>query len=124
MMLNTTRAAWEALGGRPGVFERTPKFGGHSEHGDWRRLRYQVAIDPIVGLEVALALFDGLTFWMALRAGSWAIAVYSAVFAVGLLFVASLTIGEGVRSALAGRRRPSVRPEPVVRGEPVRSHRR
>ena len=55
MMVNTARAAWQALGGRPGVFERTPKFGVRHRREDWRRLRYQLGIDRIVVVEAALA---------------------------------------------------------------------
>jgi cellulose synthase/poly-beta-1,6-N-acetylglucosamine synthase-like glycosyltransferase len=116
MMINTGRAAWQALHAVPGTFERTPKFGRRHEPGDWRRMRYQVAIDRIVILELVLAAVNCASFWMAVRQGSWAIAIYAGLFAAGLLFVDSLTISQTVRSALATRRAG----EPVLQpGEPV-----
>jgi len=54
---------------------------------------------------------------MAVRQGSWAIAIYAGLFAAGLLFVDSLTISQTVRSALATRRagEPVLQPvEPVL----------
>jgi cellulose synthase/poly-beta-1,6-N-acetylglucosamine synthase-like glycosyltransferase len=105
MMLNTGRAAWEAVHAGPGAFERTPKFGRHFVPGDWHGLRYQVAIDRIVIVEFLLAALDAATCVTAIRQGTWAIALYSGVFAVGLLSVGSLTVGQSLSSALATRRR-------------------
>ena len=104
MMVNTARAAWQAVRATPATFERTPKFGDGREVTDWRRLRYQVAIDRIVLVEIALAAFECATAVAAVRVGSWSIALYAGVFATGLLFVAALTIGQTVGAAMAVRR--------------------
>lgn len=104
MMVNTARAAWGALGGRPAAFERTPKFGLGDHRDDWLGLRYQLGIDRIVIIEVALAALNGATVIAALQRGSWAIAAYAGIFAVGLSSAVALTLGQTLRSALATRR--------------------
>ncbi|MBF6606359.1 MAG: glycosyltransferase [Chloroflexi bacterium] len=103
MMVNTARAAWQALGGRPAAFERTPKFGVRRRHEDWRRLRYQLGVDRIVVLEVALVALNLATCRAALEHGSWAIALYTAIFAGGLGAAVALTIGQTLRSTWAAR---------------------
>ena len=105
MMVNTARAAWQAFGGRPAPFERTPKFGVRHRHEDWLRLRYQLGVDRIVGVELALAALNLTTCWMALSRQSWAIALYTAIFAVGLLSAVALTVGQTLRTAAAARER-------------------
>jgi cellulose synthase/poly-beta-1,6-N-acetylglucosamine synthase-like glycosyltransferase len=103
MLMNTARAAWQALAGRPGVFERTPKFGvGHGRE-NWSLLRYQLGMDRIVIAEAALAVLNTLTCVTAIGQGSWAIAVYSAVFTLGLTSAVALTVGQTLRGAFAAR---------------------
>jgi hypothetical protein len=104
MMVNTARAAWQAVGGRPGIFERTPKFGLRHRREDWRRHRYQLGIDRIVVVEAALAVVNAVTFASAVAAESWAIAVYTAIFGIGLVCAVTLTIGQTIRTAWAARR--------------------
>ncbi|MDO8484418.1 MAG: glycosyltransferase family 2 protein [Candidatus Limnocylindrales bacterium] len=103
MMMNTARAACQAVGGRPATFERTPKFGVRQRHEDWRRLRYQLRMDRIVIVELGLAALDAWTCWTAIGRGSWAIATYAAIFAIGLTSAVSLTLGQTLRTALAAR---------------------
>ena len=105
MMVNTTRAAWHAVKTAPAIFERTPKFGPRDGGEDWRRMRYQVAIDRIVVVELALAALNAVSAWAAVRQGLWPIAVYGAIFAAGLTYVSTLTIAQSMRSALASRGR-------------------
>ena len=92
MMLTTARAAWRAFSGKRGVFDRTPKFGIGEQHKDWMRLRYQYPIDLIVVPEIALALFNFHTSQTAVHAHAWPIAVYTAMFGLGLAFTAGSTI--------------------------------
>ena len=116
MMANTARAWVLALRGRPGVFERTPKFGADAVHGGWQRLRYQVGPDPIVLAELGLALIDLLTFQLALAKGDWAIAVFAGLFAAGLILVAGLSIHEWGRRVLL--RGPAVAAPSATAGPP------
>ena len=104
MMVNTARAAWQAFAGRPGVFERTPKFGVRHRRDDWRHLRYQLGIDRIVVAEIALAALNAVSFVTAVGQGSWAIAIYAAIFCVGLSSAVALTVGQTLRTAIAARR--------------------
>jgi cellulose synthase/poly-beta-1,6-N-acetylglucosamine synthase-like glycosyltransferase len=117
MMVNTARAAWQALAGRPGVFERTPKFGVRHRREDWRRLRYQLGIDRIVVVEIALAALNAASCIAAIGQGSLAIAVYTAIFTVGLSSAVALTIGQTVATAVAVRRSPLDAPEVSLSGE-------
>jgi len=103
MMVNTARAAWQALGGRPAAFERTPKFGVRRRHDEWRRLRYQLGIDRIVLVELGLATLNVATCRSALERGSWAIALYTAIFAAGLSTSVALTVGQTLRIRWASR---------------------
>jgi cellulose synthase/poly-beta-1,6-N-acetylglucosamine synthase-like glycosyltransferase len=97
MMLNTTRAAIQAVRRRPAAFERTPKHGIRQRHEDWRGLRYQLRVDPIVTIEVLLGAANLVTLVAAIERGAWAVALYAAVFASGLLLTGSLSIAQRVR---------------------------
>jgi cellulose synthase/poly-beta-1,6-N-acetylglucosamine synthase-like glycosyltransferase len=99
MMLNTMRAAWHVLKHRKNVFERTPKFGIVDRQQEWRGKGYQLNLDPLVFLELAFALFNILTVVYALALGNWVIAIYSSLFAAGLLLTAGMTIWQTVTVA-------------------------
>ena len=107
MMMNTARAAWQALRRHPASFERTPKFGLNGRRDDWRGLRYQLGFDRIVFVELALAGLNGATVIAALQRGSWAIALYAGIFAAGLAWAGALTVGQSLRTNLAARRAPA-----------------
>jgi hypothetical protein len=92
MMLNTLRAAFQAFGSSPKVFERTPKFGVRQKKEDWTRRRYQLQLDPIVFFEFCLALVNTLTISMALQAHNWLIAMYAIIFCCGLLFTSGMSV--------------------------------
>ena len=96
MMVNTVRAAIQGLHGSGSTFERTPKYGVSSRGEDWRNRRYQLRLDPIVYLELVLAVVNGLTVALALYLGNWLIAFYAAIFFVGLLFTSGVTIEQAV----------------------------
>jgi cellulose synthase/poly-beta-1,6-N-acetylglucosamine synthase-like glycosyltransferase len=93
MMVNTLRAALEVLFHRPSRFERTPKFGIEKRQDDWKnRQKYQIKVDPIIYVELALSLWNAGTAWLAFAAHNWGIAFYAVLFAAGLVFVASLSV--------------------------------
>ena len=116
MMLTTARAAWRALTGRRTAFERTPKFGAETERRDWMKLRYQSPIDLIVVPEIALAMLNFNTSHTAIQAQAWPIAVYTAIFGLGLLFTAGLTISQGL-----GRRLKAPRHHEALEATPAGS---
>jgi cellulose synthase/poly-beta-1,6-N-acetylglucosamine synthase-like glycosyltransferase len=102
LMVNTARAAIQAALGGAGVFERTPKFGLDERGGDWRRLRYQLGVDPIVAVESLLAVLNAWTCLMAIGRGSWGIALYAGIFTVGLASVVGITFIQAIRAAAIG----------------------
>jgi len=117
MMLTTARAARRAFSGRRGAFERTPKFGVGKERKDWMQLRYQYPIDFIVIPEIALALFNFNTSRAAVDAHAWPIAVYTAIFGLGLAFTAGSTIFQAVGRRLKA---PSIELfEPATAGSSI-----
>lgn len=101
MMLNTARAALEALRGGPGVFERTPKYGSDAAHATTRRMHYQGRLDRIIFVELAVAACCFTTVALAASRGIWAMAVYAAIFGGGLTLNATLTVWQTFRIALA-----------------------
>jgi cellulose synthase/poly-beta-1,6-N-acetylglucosamine synthase-like glycosyltransferase len=106
MMVNTGRAAWQTFTGGPAAFERTPKFGVRHRHDSWRGLRYQLGLDRIVFVELALAALNAATCVVAAGRGFWAIAIYAAIFAAGLSAAAVTTIRQAARTGMARRRAP------------------
>ena len=94
MILNTVRGALQIALGRNDVFERTPKFGIVNQPQVWTRRRYQLRLDSIVVFEIALALFDLGTIFLAISDRNWGIAVYATLFCSGLLFASGTTIAQ------------------------------
>jgi hypothetical protein len=96
MMLNTVRAALHILRREKGVFERTPKFGIVHKKQAWTHRRYQIHFDVIIFFELAFALVNALTFYLALLNGSWIIAFYAALFCMGLLYTSGSSVSQAV----------------------------
>jgi hypothetical protein len=92
MMVNTMRAALQAFGGAPKIFERTPKFGIVRRRQEWIGNRYQLKLDSLVFWEIGLALVNVLTIVLALQAHNWVIALYAAIFFGGLMFTSGISI--------------------------------
>ncbi|MFO7536893.1 MAG: glycosyltransferase [Chloroflexota bacterium] len=101
LMVNTVRAALQIITQRQTVFERTAKFGIQQTGEDWVGKRYQLKLDGIVYWELALALLNLGTIVYALHLGNWIIAFYAAIFLIGLLYVAGLTLVQSLRLYLA-----------------------
>ena len=93
-MMNTVRAAWQILRKRENIFERTAKFGIEQSKQNWTQQRYQLRFDPIVYPELILGVYNIATVWLALRLGSWGIALYAMLFGSGLILVAWVTISQ------------------------------
>jgi hypothetical protein len=94
MMLNTVRAAFHILRREKGVFERTPKFGIIHKKQGWTHRRYQIHFDVINFFELAFALVNALTLYLAVRSGSWIIAFYAALFCMGLLYTSGSSVAQ------------------------------
>ena len=103
LMVNTGRAAWQALRGGRSVFERTPKFDVREGGERWHRKRYQIGSDRIVLVETAVMALNALTVVVAVRDGVWAIAAYAAIFTAGLAGSVGVTVYQDTLRALARR---------------------
>jgi hypothetical protein len=91
-MINTVRAAWQIVRKRENVFERTAKFGIKRREQDWTEKRYQLRFDPIVYPELMLGMYSLFTVPLAIMVGSYGVALYAFMFAMGLIGVAVVTI--------------------------------
>jgi cellulose synthase/poly-beta-1,6-N-acetylglucosamine synthase-like glycosyltransferase len=96
MMLNTVRAALQSWRGQTAVFERTPKFGISRKGQDWTHRSYQLRMDPIAYVELALAALNALTVGFAIYLGNWLIAGYAGLFLVGLAFTSGASISQAI----------------------------
>jgi len=96
MMVNTLRAAWEIVVGTSAKFERTPKFGIAEKGQDWTHRIYQLRLDPLVFIELALAAVNAVTAIIAISFGNWMITIYAAIFCIGLLFTSGITIAQAL----------------------------
>ncbi len=101
MMVNTLRAALAIVRRPDEGFERTAKFGiaEHGPSGDWKRQRYQLGSDRIVGAEVLLGVYSLGAAWLAFDHRNWAVLGYATLFGAGLVTLAVATICQdlGVR---------------------------
>lgn len=105
MMLNTSRAVWQAFWKKKNDFERTPKFGITKRDQDWTTRRYQLKLDRIVFAELAFAALNLYTVSYALSMENWIIAGYSLLLAIGLLFTSGLTIYQSILLAIPGHKK-------------------
>jgi cellulose synthase/poly-beta-1,6-N-acetylglucosamine synthase-like glycosyltransferase len=96
MMLNTARAAWEIIRGRPGEFRRTPKFGVENKTSPWTNKKYHLRLDPIVFWELIFAALNLYTMALGIQAGYWLISFYAGLFAFGFAFTSIYTIYQTV----------------------------
>ena len=96
MMLNTVRALAQIFRRVQIGFERTPKMGLTSRGESWIGGRYQIKLDPIVFSEVAFALFNLFTVLLAARQQNWFIAIYAAIFCLGLFFTSGATLWQAL----------------------------
>jgi hypothetical protein len=89
---STTRAVLEALFGKPGEFERTPKYGIERESDEWAGKKYHqsVGIQPII--ELALGLYFTATVFYALTNQIYGTVPFLMLFQIGFLYTGLLSI--------------------------------
>ncbi len=99
LMVNTLRAAVQIFTQPNPEFERTAKFGldalepvGKS----WTHKRYQLDLDRIVYVELVLGAYCLFSAWLAAGRGNWGVFLYASIFAVGLLGVVIITVGQSI----------------------------
>jgi hypothetical protein len=116
MMLTTARAFAQSLSGRKQAFDRTPKFGLSRQRREWMGMRYQLPLDRIVLAEYGLAALNLGTSYAAFLHEAWAVALYTAVFGLGLLSTASFAVVQSLRSRRGEIEVGSLLPEPSSGG--------
>jgi hypothetical protein len=98
LMANTARAAVLAFTAGGGAFLRTPKAGG--DPASTRFVGYGALADPLIVVEIALALYCAATCAYALALANWVVAFYSGVFALSLAFAVGQSLAHAVRPSL------------------------
>ena len=108
LSLSNSVAAAQALLGRGGTFLRTPKFKVEIESDDWHRSGYALALEPLVAVEISLALYAAVGCYIASAHGQWWNLPLLALFACGYALVAILGIHESrlARPSRTPRSRP------------------
>jgi len=104
LVLNSTRAIARGVRGRLAAFERTPKSGQVGRASAQVGGDYALPLDWIVLAEIGLCLFNLNTARLAWHARNWGILLYAVIFALGLAYVAGLSIWQR-RDALWGELR-------------------
>lgn len=99
MMVNTLRAAIQIFTHKNPEFERTAKFGLEEPETlgrSWTHKRYQLGLDRIVYVELAVAAHCAFGAWTAIGHQNWGIAFYASVFGLGLFAISIATIGHTI----------------------------
>jgi len=104
MVLNSTRAMTRGLRRRSAAFERTPKSGQVGRASAQVGVDYALPLDWIVLAEIGLCLFNLNTARLAWHARNGGILLYTIIFALGLAYVAGLSVWQR-RNALQGELR-------------------
>jgi hypothetical protein len=94
MMLNSTRSLWRGLRAHHAEFERTPKWGLIGRQTQPRRSIYQTRRDRLVVVEIALALWNFYSVFLAWHTHNPGIFLNSLVFGFGLSLAALVTMWE------------------------------
>ncbi len=117
LALNNTRAAIEALRGRGGPFNRTPKFHLDDKRGHWAGSAYRLPLDRITLGEVMLAFYALVTIIAAIRARN----LYAIPFLLLYFGGFGLTAALGIWQARHTRKRSKWLPANRIRPRPAQS---
>lgn len=102
--LSNSVAAAEALLGRGSAFRRTPKSGLKGGDGSWADNAYALPRNPVVWGEIALAGYALVSLCLLWPRHSWAVAPWLFIYATGYLFVAGLSLLQGIERQQAHAR--------------------
>jgi len=90
LSLNNSRAVLEAIFDIQSDFQRTPKFAITCQSKTWQNSTYALPREPVVWIELILALYAwGLLVWVVLQ-GSWWLIPWLSMYAGGYSYVAGL----------------------------------
>jgi cellulose synthase/poly-beta-1,6-N-acetylglucosamine synthase-like glycosyltransferase len=104
LALNSTAATIETLLGRPGSFQRTPKFQLHGRAGSWKASSYALSAGKLVWGELALALYALLTLLAALARGHIPAVPLLALYVVAFAYMSVTSLVQS-RTARPGKSR-------------------
>ncbi len=94
MMVNNVQAILHSFSRNSGEFERTPKYGIVGTMKRRGSAQYQSSAGALILVELGMLAYNLNTIRMALSVGNLIIAVYSGIFALGLLYVLTMTVIE------------------------------
>lgn len=120
LSLSNSVAAWQAIFGKGGAFLRTPKFRVEGSSDSWHRSGYALELEPIVAVELFLALYAGIGCYIAFIHGQWLNLPFLALYACGYALVAVFGVYESwmartSRTRLGGRPAKPFRPKDLVK---------
>ncbi|MDX1977923.1 MAG: glycosyltransferase [Pseudanabaenaceae cyanobacterium bins.68] len=90
LSFSNTRAVLAGLFDRRVTFWRTPKYGGSDRS-------YRLPLDLYAWVEVALAFYSGLAFYLCLEVGLYLSAVFVLLYVLGYGYVGGLTLWQSWR---------------------------
>ena len=99
MSLNNGKAVIEALLGHQSPFQRTPKYGTHGQNRDVHGQRgsearfYQVRVNALAWLELAMAAYFGVGLWIAVVYHRWLAIPFLLLFLGGFAYVGLSSLG-------------------------------
>lgn len=108
LSLSNSIAATQALSGRGGTFLRTPKFKVVAGSDAWHKSGYALALEPLVAVEIFLALYAAVGCYISFALGYWWNLPFLALYACGYALVAVLGLRESrlARPSQASLSRP------------------
>lgn len=119
LALNSTAAILETLVGIKGTFERTPKFGIHGQHGNWRRRHYALSAGRLVWGEALLTIYAMLTVWLAVVKKAYAAIPFLLLYVFGFGYMTLMGLsqrGQKPRRGTTRRKRMGLRRTPPITG--------
>lgn len=93
--VNNTWAVAEALLGRAGAFQRTPKFCVELSSDHWSGSHYALPWSRIVWAELGAALYALATIGVAWARGAWGAVPFLALYLIGFAYVGGLSLWHG-----------------------------
>ncbi|MCX9025373.1 MAG: hypothetical protein OIN85_04665, partial [Candidatus Methanoperedens sp.] len=90
--VNNTKAVIEGLFKTKGTFQRTPKFGIETDTDEWEGKKYKLSFPMITVIEAGLGVYALVALYFSLRAGSYFLMPFLALYVIGYFYVSGLTI--------------------------------
>jgi len=98
LSLSNSIAAWQAIFGKGGAFLRTPKFNVEGSDDSWHGSNYALDLEPLVAVELTLALYAGTGCYLAAIHGQWWNLPFLAFYACGYALVAAAGLYESSKA--------------------------